>query len=175
MKTPIIISFVFIFALAFPAEAQNTSLADLEASRYYDFWVGTWNLSWEDQDGSTGRGTNTIRKIMDGKVLEENFEATEGQLEGFSGKSWSVYDRRSGEWKQTWVDNEGSYLDFKGRTEGNKRIFHREGMDNEGNRILQRMVFYEISRDSLTWDWEISRGGGESWELSWRIHYQRRE
>lgn len=175
MKSPIIIILVFIFALSGAVEAQNTRLSELEASRYYDFWVGTWDLRWEDPDGSTGRGTNTIRKIMDGHVLEENFEATEGRLEGYSGKSWSVYDPQSGQWSQTWVDSEGSYLDFKGRTEGNKRIFRREGRDSEGNRIHQRMVFYDISRDSLTWDWEISRDGGENWELSWRIHYTRRE
>lgn len=175
MKSPIIIFIVFIFALAPEAATQDVALEELEASRYYDFWLGTWDLSWEDPDGSTGRGTNTIRKIMGGEVLEENFEATEGRLEGFSGKSWSVYDRQSGEWKQTWVDNEGSYLDFTGRTDGNKRIFLREGRDNEGNRVHQRMVFYNISRDSLTWDWQISHDGGESWELSWRIHYKRRE
>lgn len=173
MKHTVITFVVLIIGLTSAVSAQDVELSGLEAGRYYDFWIGTWELSWEEQDGSTGRGTNTIRRILGGEVLEENFEATEGRMKGFSGKSWSVYDRRRGEWKQTWVDSQGSYLDFTGRTEGDKRIFRREGLDGEGNRILQRMVFFNISRDSLTWDWEISRDGGESWELSWRIHYSR--
>ena len=30
----------------------------------------------------------------------------------FQGLSFSVYDRSAGRWKQTWVDSQGSYLDF---------------------------------------------------------------
>ena len=41
----------------------------------FDFWVGDWNAKWKNTDGTEGRGRNTITKILDGKVLEENFEA----------------------------------------------------------------------------------------------------
>jgi hypothetical protein len=40
-----------------------------------------------------------------------------------------------------------------------------------GEKIIQRMVFYNINVNSLTWDWEISRDGGTSWKLQWRINY----
>jgi hypothetical protein len=36
------------------------------------------------------------------------------------------------------------------------------------------MVFYNISDQSLDWNWERSADWGQSWELLWRIHYQRR-
>jgi hypothetical protein len=44
----------------------------------------------------------------------------------------------------------------------------------KGNTVDQRMVFYNIAADSFDWDWETSRDGGRTWELRWRIHYQRR-
>ena len=35
------------------------------------------------------------------------------------------------------------------------------------------MVFYDIGENSLTWDWESSLDGGETWKLQWRIFYIR--
>jgi hypothetical protein len=71
------------------------------------------------------------------------------------------------------VDNEGGYLDFTGVVEGNKRIFKREGVNQEGEKILQRMVFYDITETSFTWDWQISEDNGQTWQLRWRIFYVR--
>src|SRR5687767_163727 len=34
-----------------------------------DFWLGTWRLSW----AGGGLGTNTIRRILDDRVIEETF------------------------------------------------------------------------------------------------------
>jgi hypothetical protein len=35
------------------------------------------------------------------------------------------------------------------------------------------MVFYDIKKDSFTWDWEGTQDGGETWNLLWRINYTR--
>lgn len=162
----------YVILCPMPLNAQH-SLEELEPSEYFDFWVGEWNLSWEDPEGNVVKGKNEIIKILDGKVFKENFRALEGQLSGYVGKSWSVYNKRTKEWKQTWVDNQGAYLDFIGKFEGDKRIFFRKTQNKEGEAVLQRMVFYDIDEDSFTWDWEQSSDNGESWELQWRINYER--
>jgi len=148
---------------------------ELNPEEYFDFWVGTWELTWEDADGTTARGTNHIERVLDGKVIKENFEAHSGAYKGFTGKSYSVYNPRSGEWKQTWVDNSSGYLNFTGEFDGNKRIFKRKGINPQGKELLQRMVFNQITENSLTWDWEISENGGDSWQLRWRIFYERKK
>jgi hypothetical protein len=148
-------------------------LSELEPEAYFDFWLGTWELTWKDADGTEAKGTNHIERVLDGKVIKENFEAVSGAYEGFVGKSYSVYNPNTREWKQTWVDNQGGYLDFTGKFEEDKRIFIREGVNQNGEAILQRMVFYDITKDSLTWVWEISEDDGKTWQLRWRIHYQR--
>ncbi len=32
-----------------------------------DFWLGTWDVTW----AGGGHGTNTIRRILDDRVIEE--------------------------------------------------------------------------------------------------------
>jgi hypothetical protein len=73
------------------------------------------------------------------------------------------------------VDSDGAYLDFIGKFEGDKRMFMRKTKDSEGNQVIQRMVFYDITDDSFQWDWERSTDNGKSWELQWKIAYQRVE
>lgn len=162
----------FFLLMSSVASAQ-TDIKELTAERYFDFWLGEWNLTWKAEDGSVEKGTNTIERILNGKVIKENFEAVSGGMKGYIGKSYSVYNPQTGEWKQTWVDNNGAYLDFNGKVDGNKRIFIRETKDQDGNRILQRMVFYDITENSFTWDWERSADNGKNWELQWKIAYQR--
>lgn len=163
----------FLWMTIAPLSNAQTSIIDLKPEQYFDFWLGEWELTWEDTDGTEGRGTNHIERVLGGKVIKENFEAHSGAYKGFKGKSYSVYNSRTGEWKQTWVDNSGGYLDFTGELDGEKRIFKRKGLSPQGKEILQRMVFYNISKNSLTWDWEISEDNGETWELRWQINYER--
>ncbi len=140
----------------------------------YDFWVGKWKVSWEEAQGKLGSGTNHITKILDQTVIQEHFEILEGQSKGFKGTSISVYNPNSQQWKQAWADNQGAYYDFTGKKDGDRRIFQTAVVEQaDGKRFTQRMVFYDIQEDSLTWDWESSSDGGKNWKLNWRIHYER--
>lgn len=152
--------------------SQNT-IQNLEPQEYFDFWVGKWEVHWEEGDG-TGRGTNHIEKILDETVIQENFRITEGQNKGFKGTSISVYQPRFERWKQAWADNNGGYYDFTGKVDREKRIFQTDVIRRQdGSQVTQRMVFYDITENSLSWDWESSVDGGATWTLNWRIFYER--
>jgi len=163
------------FSLSNAASAENDSAASAcdSDSCMMDFWIGSWQLSWDDGNGATGTGTNEVHRILDGKVVSENFTALTGNLAGFNGKSWSVLTP-GGIWKQTWVDNSSGYLDLTGHKEGDKVIFQRSAIRPDGKSVMQRMVFYDIEINSLTWDWESSTDEGVSWNLQWRIFYRRK-
>lgn len=176
MKTIILVlPVLLILSVHIQSSFAQANLEDSEPEQYFDFWLGEWDLTWEDADGTEGKGTNHIEWVLDDKVIKENFKAHTGAYKGFIGKSYSVYKSRTGEWKQTWVDNSGGYLDFTGKFTENKRIFKRKGVDPQGEEILQRMVFYDITENSLTWDWEKSEDKGQTWQLQWRIYYERAE
>jgi hypothetical protein len=118
-----------------------------------------------------GHGTNSIKRIMDGCIVQENFSG--GDSMHLRGTSVSVYDTNSHHWKQTWVDNEGGYLDFSGELKDGEMILQRESV-RDGAKILQRMVWKNISSQEMDWTWEASRDGGKTWQVNWPIHYKRK-
>jgi hypothetical protein len=149
-----------------PVEAPSPC-TDPKASEF-DFWVGTWNAQWGDQ----GRGTNVITKALGGCVILENFRDQDPGPESLAGMSVSTYVPAESCWKQTWVDNQGGYLDFKGGLTDGRMILARQ-MEMDGHVIEQRMVWYDLKPEAFEWNWERSDDGGESWNTLWHIHYTR--
>lgn len=137
-------------------------------SQALDFWLGEWRVSWWGADSSLQEGTNRIVKILDGTVIEEQFEAPGLN---FRGKSLSVYHPKEGQWRQAWVDNQGGFISLTGNFTEEKKIF-QTSPDAAG--ILWRMVFLDIQADSFRWEWERSADDGKSWETKWQIFYHRK-
>lgn len=140
----------------------------LNPEEQFDFWLGDWHVTW----GENQHGTNQIRKILDGKAIQENFDGNPSLP--FRGMSLSVYDKKNERWRQTWVDNEGNYWDFIGSFEDERMVLATED-EIEGQKVMLRMVFYNISSDDLDWNWESSRDNGQTWQLKWQIHYKRQK
>jgi len=90
------------------------------------------------------------------------------------GRSVSLFDIRAGKWKQTWVDNEGGYLDFIGGFKDSQMILSRAGTRPDGSKVTQRMVFKNITHEEFDWSWEASTDGGKTWQVNWPIHYKRK-
>ena len=125
--------------------AKKTPSCEQAEARQFDFWLGEWDLSWADG----GKGSNHITRILDGCVIQEEFDGTPSMpLKGFS---VSTFDTTSGDWKQTWVDNSGGYLDFVGGFADGKMTLSR-GASIKGKQIRQRMVFYNIAENALDWN-----------------------
>lgn len=138
-----------------------------------EFWVGEWNLTWPgEKQGEIGHGTNKIHRLLDSCVVQENFSG--GEAIHLRGISVSIFDTRAGKWKQTWVDNEGGYLDFVGEFKDGKMILARDAVRPDGTKVIQRMVFKNITASEFDWNWEASKDGGKTWEVMWPIHYKRK-
>ena len=153
--------------LIFPGILQAMPSCDSPAAAQFDFWIGNWKLTWND----SLEGTNRIQKELNSCVVTESFVNPKQQ---FAGRSWSVYDDAAKCWKQTWVDNQGSYIVLTGRWEDNKMTLWTEPSKNAtGKSIQKRMVFYNITGNQFDWNWEFSNDDGKTWQASWVIHYQR--
>lgn len=151
--------------------SQNDKPCSAPESTQLDFWVGNWTAEWKGEAGKIETGTNTITKILGGCALQENFSTGDNS---FTGTSISVYSPRKKTWQQTWADNTGAYLDFTGGMEGSNMILSRKAKDKDGNNIMQRMVFFNITKDSFDWSWESSKDDGVTWQLQWQIKYKRK-
>jgi len=115
-----------------------------------------------------------VHKILDGAVIEEQFEGEAGHAPpALIGRSLPVLEKASGQWRQAWADNQGGFFAFTGGAEGEARYFATE-FKHVGEQLQgQRMRFYDIQADRFVWDWEGSSDGGKSWKLLWRLRYTR--
>ncbi|MBI1333617.1 MAG: DUF1579 family protein [Armatimonadetes bacterium] len=136
----------------------------------FDFWVGTWNLDIETRrdpsvkEWTKTKGKNVIEKILDGKVVQENFSG--GAL---TGKSWSVYSPATKSWRQTWVDNSSGYIVLNGKWEDDKMVLYDQPPQGAKH---HRMIYQDVKKDSFEWLWEVEAGDGK-WEPVFKCHYHR--
>lgn len=154
-----------------PEEKQQPPPCSSAEAKQFDFWVGEWNLNWKSKEGKERSGVNKISKIYGSCVIKEEFTSS---TERFSGMSVSTYDANAKKWKQTWVDNTGSYLDFAGESKDGRMVLSRK-TQMDGKEYLQRMQWYDIAANSLTWNWERSDDNGKTWTVIWKINYMRKE
>ena len=171
MKTMMILSFLMIFQTGFnQLLAQGNSNCNCTECNQFDFWVGNWKAVWQDSSGTEYSGNNKINKILGGCVIAENFDGNPGV--DFTGKSFSVYNKKKKIWEQTWVDSNGGYMLFTGGMQDDKMILSRTVNTQKGT-ILQRMVFYNITSESFDWNWEASLDNGINWQLNRLIDYKK--
>jgi hypothetical protein len=138
-------------------------------SKQLDFWLGEWELSFIE-DGKPGKSRNRVTKILDGCAVLEEFSGAPGTK--LDGRSVSTFNRATGQWKQAWVDNTASFLDFSGGLVDDQMVFWRKFRRGDAE-IWQRMVFQDVKRDSLKWLWQLSNDGGTTWKTNWEIDYKR--
>lgn len=148
------------------AQGERPQPCTAPEAAQFDFWLGEWELEWDEE----GRGTNVIAKSLDDCVILERFDGTPSIP--LRGMSVSVYDARPGQWRQTWVDNQGGYLDFNGEFVDSNMVLSRSATI-DGQDVMQRMVWHEITDQGLLWNWERSEDEGESWQVLWQIRYTR--
>ncbi len=153
------------------AHAQPAPCPSAEAT-HLDFWLGTWDLTWTADDGSDGHGVNTITRTLGDCVIREVFAGDDG----FAGESVSVYNPRTEQWRQTWVDNQGGYLLFTGSpdADGTMELRTAPFTNPQGNEQVNRMIWLNVTDDSFDWHWQNSTDDGQTWNDLWVIRYARR-
>ena len=135
----------------------------------FDFWLGTWNVRWGPNE--LDRGRNVVTRTFGGYVVEERFDGRPGtELQGLS---VSVFDRHRRLWRQTWVDDAGNYFALEGGRAGHELHLACRSHNAPDASAVYRMRFFEIMEGALTWSWERSLDGEQSFDELWRIAYER--
>lgn len=142
---------------AAPLAAQDVPCEGSE-HRQFDFWLGHWEVRVADTDRLAG--TNEITTILGGCVLLESYSTPTG----YEGQSFNAYDRATGMWHQTWVDNTGLVLKIDGGLdEEGRMVLTGPGVDRQGNEILNRIVWTPHEDGSVQQTWTTSTDAGETW------------
>jgi hypothetical protein len=137
-------------------------------SNRFDFWLGEWRV--HPNGGTQTAGHSRIEKILSNCVVLENWTGSSG----WSGKSFNVYDRRSGTWHQTWVDQSGAITHFvDGRAGEGAMSFRTEPVEEEGVRTERRLTFTALGPDRVRQHSQRSTDGGRTWEDEYDFIYER--
>lgn len=160
------------------APSPQPPACDSAEYRQLDFWVGEWDVEFDNADGSVGRAENRITRDEYGDcVITERFRQPGGGPGGadYLGTSYSIFDRQTRSWRQMWVDNGGNVFDLRGGpVAGERHVFELVNIEPRGpNRLQMRMIWQDVTADSLVWRWQAQAPDG-SWQDRWVLRYRRR-
>ncbi|MBX2815107.1 MAG: hypothetical protein KTR24_03885 [Saprospiraceae bacterium] len=145
--------------------AQNSPCSQ-ETFRDFDFWIGHWQVG----NDSVVAGYSRVDLILDSCVLLENWTGTGPSR----GKSFNHFDLTSGKWKQKWVDNFGTNLEFIGNVRNDSMIYETTSVSRRtGDSIRHRMIIAKIDQDHVKQHWAQSNDDGTTWTVAFDAIYSR--
>ena len=174
-----------LVACAAPARVATAPATPVAACaspehRQLDFWVGSWDVAIRARSApmadtwAEAKGTQRVEAVLGGCAIAEHFEAS-GPQQPWAGRSYSSWQPALGKWRQTWVDDQGSYLAFTGGVEDGTFVLYGEPFEASGKQVQMRMAFRDVTADSIHWVWERTVDGGATWSPSLIIDYRRAE
>lgn len=139
------------------AESQKPASCVAPEYRQFDFWVGDWDAF--EVDSPTSAARNRVDRILDGCVLLEDYQGTNGS----KGQSFSLYDASRKVWHQSWVTNQGQLLVIEGKMQAGEMVLsgvdHTAGGKERHVRGAWKPVNGGVRETAV-----ISTDGGKTWE-----------
>ncbi len=140
------------------------------------FLVGDWEVEGQTRFGSDCMDWTDFTAschyeyIVDGAAIkmDHTSEIMNMPMHGFM---LQTFDKQTDNWQLVWVDNlAGRITYYEGRMKKNKQVLTGSDMWN-GEEFLSRMITSDITDTSFTWELEISRDQGWTWNTTMRAAY----
>jgi tetratricopeptide (TPR) repeat protein len=138
----------------------------------FDFWVGQWDVApWALPNAPRGAaGFNDVHPILEQCIVFENWHGTAGG----DGKSFNYYDTNLRKWRQIWMSDGGSALDYTGEFRDGAMRFDAWTLGAGGRRVLQKLTFTAYGPDTVRQTFEASQDSGKTWAVTFDGRYVRR-
>jgi len=140
--------------------------------------VGTWDAASEmrmDPDSAfmPFTGVTQFSYVAGGACMQMTF-TTEMMGMPFNGVGMTAYNRETGEWTETWVDNMGGYMSvYRGKMTDGKKVL--TGQDYMMGQVWEtRITTSNITPTSFNWQMEHSKDGGKTWAVYMKSVYTKR-
>ena len=129
-----------------------------EQYRQFDFWLGEWKVSTPT---NANNGLNSVEMAHNGCVITESYTTPNG----YTGQSLNAFDRVTGQWHQTWVDNGGLVLNLRGGLQGKAMVMTGKGKDQQGKDIEHRITWTPEANGTVSQVWEARPASGGEWKV----------
>lgn len=137
-----------------------------ERHHAFDFWIGKWVVEQAGQKA----GDSNVQAILGHCTIFEQWES----VAGTSGKSFNYYDPAHDHWRQIWIGDGGTFIEFTGEARDGGIFFTAETINPaDGAKTLHKFEFTRIDDDGVRQYWETSADDGESWQTVWDGRYTR--
>lgn len=134
------------------------------------FWVGEWDVVLTGTDQAAGM--NRIERVSRDCVLVEHWMNTGGR----GGKSLTFYDAGRGTWRQLFVFDSGTVVDYDtGVLREDALVFTGVAMTPAGQESLRRMTLAPGSGGTVHQLIEASWDGGTTWSVAFDAQYRPRD
>lgn len=169
-----------LFAMSsHPAHANKTPGALPSDAEGFAFLNGNWRVhnrrlkeplsgkeEWIEFEASAKFFT-----LLDGLVSVEELRDAKGAP---FGSAMRTFDRENRTWSDAWVAARDGVLQLPvhGRFEGDTGTWVSPDNFN-GQPVLARGVWKRVSASEVTWEQALSRDFGKSWEVNWKMRFER--
>jgi len=148
-----------IRAARYPCDADDRHHA-------FDFWLGEWDVT---QDGQFA-GTNDIQSILGHCVIFEQWAGASGT----EGKSFNYYDPGHDHWRQIWVGDSGTFIEFTGQAHDGGIYYTAETIDPADSSVTHHKFEFTRNGDGTVRQfWATSTDDRATWTTIWDGHYER--
>jgi hypothetical protein len=138
-----------------------------ERHHAFDFWIGEWTVT---QNGQFA-GNNSVHPILGQCTIFEQWESASGG----QGKSFNYYDPGHDHWRQIWIDDAGTFIEFTGVARDGGIYFTAQTVNPaDGSVTLHKFEFTQLEGGIVRQYWETSTDDGETWASIWDGRYERK-
>jgi hypothetical protein len=151
---------------ASPAQDQ-LPFVPTAASRYYDFWEGTWYRVSDGKPATTA--SFVVSRTAHPASFREEWLTSDGRPGATALRVWDKTEQR---WMYTWASGNGLFQSWEGRQNGDDWYMFRR-FDIAGDRYLSRQAMLPVAPDRVAWVSDKSYDEGKSWQPRFRFELVR--
>lgn len=135
--------------------------------RQFDFWIGAWDVY---PTGTTELIAHSlIERRYNACAIRENWMPLRGQ----GGGSFSAWRPGTNNWRQTWVDSSGAWVEFTGGMEGAAMVLTGPWADPTNGRTgIVRMRYTREAEGAVRQFGQVSTDNGATWTTSFDFTYR---
>jgi hypothetical protein len=138
-----------------------------ERHHAFDFWIGEWTVT---QNGQFA-GDSSVQPMLGHCTLFEQWRGASGT----EGKSFNYYDPGHDHWRQIWISDSGSFIEFTGAARDGGIYFTAQTIDPANGSITDhKFEFTQLDGGIVRQSWETSTDGGITWTSIWDGRYERK-
>ncbi len=137
-------------------------------SRQFDFWVGEWDV-FAKADLTKKVAESVIENRYHGCAIRENWNPKTD-----AGGSLSAYVPADRQWRQTWVDTSGAWVDFRGGWDGQAMVLEGVWPQPGHPKQITRMTYAVWADGSVEQRGDTSDDARKTWQPGFDFVYRRK-